>query len=171
MTPPPEFAEFYRAEYLRVLLFLRKQGASWEDGWDATQSAFLDALRHWDGIEHRRSWVRTVATRAYMKAQMRVAEDNARALRSEWAAPSWLDTAIMPDEENRVIEAIASLPPRQRQVMAWHYDGYTNQEIAQILSISADDVASNLYQARRRLKEWVDRQGRLSAAARTGGAR
>ena len=170
-TAPAGFAEFYNAEYLRVVLFLRKQGASWEDAWDAMQTAFLKAMRRWSEIDSPRAWVRATASRAYGRAQYRVVEDRDRASRSDWVMPDWFDPTAIPEEENRVIEAITSLPFRQRQVMAWHYDGYTNQEIAQILGITPEDVASNLYQGRRRLRTWVDQQPGLSSVARIGGAR
>jgi RNA polymerase sigma-70 factor (ECF subfamily) len=43
---------------------------------------------------------------------------------------------------------IEQLPPRQRQVLAWTYDGATPTEIAEALQISPDAVRANLHKAR-----------------------
>ena len=52
-----------------------------------------------------------------------------------------------------VLEAIKRLPPAQRRVMAWSFDGYSPAEIAAILGEDALTVRSNLRHARRQLAE------------------
>jgi hypothetical protein len=52
-----------------------------------------------------------------------------------------------------VLKAIKRLPPAQRRVMAWYFDGYAPAEIAGILGEDAPTVRSNLRHARRRLAE------------------
>ena len=53
---------------------------------------------------------------------------------------------------------LKNLPPRQRQVMAWTYDGATSTEIADTLKITTHAVRSNLYKARITLRELVGKQ-------------
>jgi RNA polymerase sigma-70 factor (ECF subfamily) len=52
------------------------------------------------------------------------------------------------------------LPQRQREVMAWHYDGYSPREIADLLGVPDDAVRSSLYQARKNLKARLSGQPR-----------
>ena len=57
------------------------------------------------------------------------------------------------DEARTVLAALASLPPKQREVMAWHIDGFGSAEIAATLHIDPAAVRQNLIKARRSLKK------------------
>ncbi|GGR46147.1 sigma factor-like helix-turn-helix DNA-binding protein [Streptomyces netropsis] len=52
----------------------------------------------------------------------------------------------------------ASLPYRQRQILAWTLSGYTPSEIAQQLELTPEAVRASLKKARRTLAEYI-RQG------------
>jgi RNA polymerase sigma-70 factor (ECF subfamily) len=52
------------------------------------------------------------------------------------------------EQRHTVMRLLDLLPARQRQVMAWTYDGATPAEIADSLKISSDAVRSNLRKAR-----------------------
>ena len=52
-----------------------------------------------------------------------------------------------------MLAAPASLPPKQREVMAWHIDGFRSAEIAATLHIDPAAVRQNLVKARRNLKK------------------
>jgi len=60
------------------------------------------------------------------------------------------ETAVW-EEQHAIIRLLAQLPPRQRQVLAWTYDGFTPEEIARELQISGEAVRQNLLRARRKL--------------------
>ncbi len=55
------------------------------------------------------------------------------------------------EERHEVLRLLNLLPPRQRQVMAWTYDGSSPADIAAELNISAEAVRTNLKRARRTL--------------------
>lgn len=165
---PDSFGDFYAAEFNGLLRFMFKHGADWHDAFDACQDAFLEALPRWQAIDNPRAWVRTTAYRAYLKRRARFAEDERRMSRADWAPRPAFDKLEIPEEEARVLRLFASLPPRQRQVLAWHYDGYSNIEIAKILGLTDKAVAANLYQARQGLKRLLSENGEDGSA---GGAR
>ncbi|MEU0845703.1 sigma-70 family RNA polymerase sigma factor [Streptomyces sp. NPDC005962] len=60
---------------------------------------------------------------------------------------------MLADEEKRVYEALAQLPMKQRQVMAWLLDGYSTNEIADELEMKPNAVRQNVSRARALLKE------------------
>jgi len=153
VSEPPGFRAFYDAEFARVLIFLRKQGATWEESWDAAQEAFLEAVRRWNTIESPRAWVRVTSLRYHAHQRERRAGEWQRAISSTaWLPRPAFQEIQLKDEEELVLAALVALPPRQREVMAWCYDGYEPKEIAHLTGLSADAVRSNLYQARQTLK-------------------
>ncbi|MHB9847625.1 RNA polymerase sigma factor [Streptomyces krungchingensis] len=147
------FTEFYGAEVRRIVLFVYKNGATWEDAWDATQSAFAEAFQRWDSINYPTKYVRRTALRHYQAHRQRSDEDVRRAAEAPWSYCPAFDQLKLLDEEKEVIDAIAQLPERQREVMAWHYDDFSVPEISELLSIDARCVRSNLHLARKKLKE------------------
>lgn len=62
------------------------------------------------------------------------------------------DLALLPEEGRTVIGLLRRLPPAQRLVMAWYFDGYGPAEIAAILDKRPETVRSALRHARLRLR-------------------
>ena len=57
-------------------------------------------------------------------------------------------------QENIVLDAVAALPLKYRQVVYLHYiEGYTSVEIGKLLNINPNTVLSQLSRARTQLKE------------------
>ena len=57
-------------------------------------------------------------------------------------------------------DAIASLPPRYREVLLLkYYNGYSAREIAGFLSATPDAVTQTLHRARKKLAEILDERG------------
>jgi len=70
--------------------------------------------------------------------------------------------ALGPDPGDRVDleRAIAALPPGARQVLVLHdVEGFTHEEIAVMLGIEPGTSKSQLFHARRRMREHLDRPG------------
>jgi RNA polymerase sigma factor (sigma-70 family) len=61
--------------------------------------------------------------------------------------------AELHDEARVVLAALADLPPKQRQVMAWSIDGFSPAEIAGELDVDPATVRQNLAKARKNLKQ------------------
>lgn len=157
-------AAFYAQEAKKLFGFVIRLGTDDPElAADIVQATFLDALTSWDTIREHRAWIRRVAERKLMRAKDRtrlredpVAElpDVERAMapghRSELLRP---DAALELSEQiQQVTRMIAKLPHRQRMVLAWHLDGYCNQEIARYLRMTPDAVRQNLKRAKSALK-------------------
>jgi len=143
------FDQFYRAEMAALTRFVRRYGADVHAAADAAHDAFAQAYPQWDTIQNPRAWLRLVACRIYYRRRLRdtpVEEVPDRPVIYE-------DTAEIGEQGRRVSEALAALPERQRQVMAWHMDGYDNTEIARQLRITAAAVRQNLCRGRQALKQ------------------
>jgi RNA polymerase sigma factor (sigma-70 family) len=156
------FSVFYRAQIIKVAAFLRFQGASWPEAADASQEAMTRAYQRWNTLNNPAAWVRKVATREFIRRRVRSSDDLVEdvpepvtsLLRDDVPEAS----AGYQEEEKQVQRLLALLPPRQRQVMAWTYDGYTPSEIAEQLStpehpVTSEAVRASLKLARRALAQ------------------
>jgi RNA polymerase sigma factor (sigma-70 family) len=147
-----EFAAFYRAEMSAVVRHVMNQGAGEQEAVDAAQTAFVQAYQVWETISHPRAWLRTVATRAFLRSRPWNREIPADSSMIEGAAAGLVIGKVeFSTEEQAVLEALAGLPHRQREAMAWHFDGFTPTEIAEMLGTSPAAVRQSLARARRNL--------------------
>jgi DNA-directed RNA polymerase specialized sigma24 family protein len=74
----------------------------------------------------------------------------------ETIASSVIGKIEFSSEEQTVLEALAGLPHRQRDAMAWHFDGFTPAEIAEMLGTNSAAVRLSLARARRNLARRLD---------------
>ncbi|HEY7486585.1 MAG TPA: sigma-70 family RNA polymerase sigma factor [Streptosporangiaceae bacterium] len=156
------FANFFAEELPGLLVFLLRQGAGREDAWDAVQESFIRAYLNWQQIDNPRTWIRTTAVRIYRRKVTRDREVPVDMREERHPPPLFteLDQELDHDEECRlVLGLLRGLPVRQREVMAWSYDGYEPHEIAEFIGISDDAVRASLYQARRRLRRHLGERG------------
>jgi RNA polymerase sigma factor (sigma-70 family) len=68
--------------------------------------------------------------------------------------PASVDAANW-EEHHEILRLLNMLPPRQRQVVAWTFDGYSPAEIANELRITPEAVRASLFKARRTLAEHI----------------
>ncbi|NBH03416.1 sigma-70 region 4 domain-containing protein, partial [Amycolatopsis sp. SID8362] len=59
---------------------------------------------------------------------------------------------VLVDQHGELIDLLASLPGRQRMVLAWSLDGFTPAQIADALRIAPATVRSTLRHVRERLR-------------------
>lgn len=145
-----EFETFYRDTVKQLVGFLLLQNATVIDAADIAQETLYKAFVRWPSLENPRAWSFRVASRALIRKQV----DNKECLTADPAALTPLLRSNPTQAwhlRHEVIGALAELPPRQRQVMAWRLSGYKPQEIATELQLSNDTVRSTLYLARRAL--------------------
>jgi RNA polymerase sigma-70 factor (ECF subfamily) len=63
------------------------------------------------------------------------------------------------EQHQDIIAELATLPPRQRQIMAWAQSGYTPAEIAAELDLAPGTVRQNLALARKALSTRRSQKG------------
>lgn len=67
------------------------------------------------------------------------------------------------DATRRLTTLLMHLPGKQRLVMVWHLDGFTNTEIAHHLVMAPATVASHLRHAKNRIRRLLTASSRLTA--------
>jgi RNA polymerase sigma factor (sigma-70 family) len=152
-----DFADCYARDMAGLIWFVMSLGATAEVAADVAQSAFADAFPVWPTIRHPRAWLRRVAERGYYRRGSRETP-----VESPPERPGPLPTASaaeLRDEARTVLAALAALPPKQRQVMAWCVDGYSPAEIARELGADPAAVRQNLAKARKNLKQLLGIDG------------
>jgi RNA polymerase sigma factor (sigma-70 family) len=154
-----DFAACYRREMPGVIWFVMSLGGSAEEAADAAQSAFAAAFTAWETIRHPAAWLRRVAQRAYYRqaASREIPVETAPDLPGPLSVSA---TVEFRDEAREVLAALAELPARQRQVMAWYVDGFTPAEIARRLGADPAAVRQSLAKARSNLKHRLAVTGR-----------
>ncbi|GAA1651040.1 RNA polymerase sigma factor [Catellatospora bangladeshensis] len=144
-----EFTAFYKDDVHALGVFLRSLGANATVATDIAADVMGEAYHQWSSIRMPRTWVRTVARRKYLRALFAV--DLSGEVSDAVEADHGRDIADSVAPHVAACGLLARLPLRQRQVMAWHLDGYTPTETAQELQISPGAVRSSLAAARQAL--------------------
>jgi RNA polymerase sigma factor (sigma-70 family) len=144
------FADFYRSFVTVLVRFLIWQGAPVQVAADLAQETMIKAYRNWPRIEHPRAWARRVASRELVRHTART-EAPVACIPEPTSLLPRPDEALAWEQHHDLLQLLAGLPARQRQVMAWTYDGYSPSQIAEELGIEAATVRASLQKARRTL--------------------
>ena len=129
---------------------------------DAAQDAFLAALQHLQSFDARRPfgpWLMRIVTNAAIDNRRRRSVRRTEALdESLVAGGTGADRAAERNELSaRLRVALAELPERQRvAITLFDAEGYSHAEIAEILGVPTGTVRSDVFHARRKLRERLD---------------
>ncbi len=144
------FADCYAHQMPALVWFVMSLGASAEAAADVAQSAFTDAYPVWHTNVSPNAWLRRVAQRTYYR---RISRETPVESLPDRPGPSPTAAVVESHAEAQlVLAALAGLPAKQRQVMAWYVNGYSPAEIAAELDADPAAVRQNLTKARRNLK-------------------
>ncbi|MFJ9127849.1 RNA polymerase sigma factor [Streptomyces sp. NPDC102340] len=152
-----DFPAFFSRDYPHLVRHVRMLGYDRESASDAAQQAMTLLLEQADRVSRPSTWVRVTARRVALRDRAR--DEKRDQLYAREAAQAPIRTCPDPEEAvaekgeaRRVLKIIRQLPPQQRQVLAWHYDGFSAQEIADVLDLKRSTVDSNLRHARERVR-------------------
>jgi RNA polymerase sigma factor (sigma-70 family) len=154
-----EFSKFYLENVPRLIAFLVCQGVSVIDAADCVQETLIDALPPvWATLEYPYAWCRLVAYRKACRLVQRRRE-------APFADPELAGSPLVAadidveyfESHHEFLRWLVRLDSgKQREVLAWTYDGATPTEIASELGMNPATVRSTLRNARaalRRLRE------------------
>ncbi|GAA3081753.1 sigma-70 family RNA polymerase sigma factor [Streptosporangium carneum] len=144
-----EFSAFYRSTFRQLIAFLIKQGASVPIASDIAQDTMIKVYQRWTDIDQPKAWVHTVASRALVRKIADIHEHPHDQVPEPTSLLPCPDTVAEWETRHDALRVFRSLPPRQRQVLAWTYSGFTPSEIAQQLGMTPNVVSANLKKARR----------------------
>jgi RNA polymerase sigma factor (sigma-70 family) len=159
--PIEEYSSFYKESVPRLIAFLRWQGVPLAEASDCAQEALIKALPpKWETIERPYAWCRIAAWRIYQRRVSRCREVPTGEVELT-GCPLIAPGTDIEDFEKRhqVLQWVEQLPPRQRQVMAWAYDGASPAETAEELGMNASTVRSTLRHARTALSRILNDEG------------
>nr|WP_296074571.1 sigma-70 family RNA polymerase sigma factor [uncultured Actinoplanes sp.] len=148
-----EFSLFYRKNMPSLVAFLLMQRVPIHFATDLAQDVMTKAFTNWDEIYSPRAWVRKVAIRQWWRLM--------EARRQEIPAENLPEASGLlsgPHAEEIVnrhtfLAAVQDLSPEKQQALAWTYDGYLPNEIAELMGVPATTVRSMLRDARAVLRK------------------
>jgi RNA polymerase sigma factor (sigma-70 family) len=151
----------YRAYEGSVYTLARRLTRTAEDAEDVLQETFLEVCRSlsgWRGDGSLWGWVRTIAANKalmrYRREKVRATEELDEELSVGQAAQ---DVPLQLDLE----AALARLPERTRAVVWLHdVEGYTHEEIAELMGMTTSFSKSQLARAHQKLRRWLGEESR-----------
>jgi RNA polymerase sigma factor (sigma-70 family) len=161
VSPPDGFVGFYRAHYRDLLRSAMYAGATKREADEAAQAVMKEVLKHWSKLKDPLAYARRGVVSNYIKDKTRGLDRTRHRLVERGAGTAeGREDPNLTVWENRewVMQILQSLPPGQREVMAFIIDGFAPTEVAALLGRSPDAVRQSLCAARRRLKEVLRRE-------------
>jgi RNA polymerase sigma factor (sigma-70 family) len=146
-----EFEAFYADQFHRLILFCCRLGVSRHTAQDIAQEAFVQVFKRW-AVINRGAALAYLRKTAYHLVIKRPAEQPSADISDKVCS---LPGVLAFEDRHVIIQAGRRLPSQQQAVFALHYDGYSTEEIAEILDIGAATVRSHLRHARDHLREWL----------------
>lgn len=153
----------------RVYAVVRRIAADDDLAQDYAQEAWIRAIRAlptFRGDARFSTWLHRIAVNAALQA-LRKAE-----ARSKREAPSPAEVPIAPSHKDSLLQkqlerALDALPEGMRQVLILHdVEGYTHEEIGDVLGVTSGTSKSQLFKARAKMRALLD--GLAGAALEQG---
>jgi RNA polymerase sigma factor (sigma-70 family) len=156
MPDPAEQEQFEEAlapaAYTRAWRYACRLAATREDAEDLLQEALIRAYRGFSRLRHRErfaAWLVSIIRNCYLSARRR---ETHRVVDFYWHQLV-RDGALENPLSGPIAEALAELPPAQREVLSLFYlDGLSLEETGWVLGAAPQVVGQRLYRARRALR-------------------
>jgi RNA polymerase sigma-70 factor (ECF subfamily) len=149
--------QLYRAYEAGVYTLARRLTRTAEDAEDVLQDTFLEvcrSLKSWRGDGSLWGWVRTIAA---SKALMRYRREKVR--ETEVLDDEFTTGKVRDDVPLRLdLEAAMTRLPERTRAVVWLHDveGYTHEEIAELMGMTTSFSKSQLARAHQKLRRWLE---------------
>lgn len=162
MADHKKLVEFFESQGGALMSFALSLLKNRADAEDACQEMTLQMLRHWeqfDGNKSLKSWAYTILYRKCLD----LLKKRRRFLSFFRKATSQMITEENEQPDNSWPACVSEkvflqLSARERAcLMLWAKEGFSAREIAGVLGLSPGTVRVHLYQARRKLKQLLER--------------
>jgi RNA polymerase sigma-70 factor (ECF subfamily) len=152
------FRRLYRRHTPRLYSFsLRFLGGAASDAEDVVQETWVRAVRRLGGFRWQSSLGTWLCGIAHNLCRERLRRLKTQDEKEAAVPPPNASTAGSGGLRLDLERAIALLPERCRTVLVLHdVEGWTHQEIARDLDIAAGTSKSQLFEARRRVRTWLE---------------
>lgn len=158
-----DYADFVNEQYVPVVRFLMRMGASLADAEDSAQHMALQAWRkvrgrQWDQIANPKAWARTVALNHY-RGRCRDRREYPTDMIADGPAPGPGHDELV-GQAHDLVAVLRLLDPRCRAVIAFDLDDVAGADIAAALDVSPQQVRDLRAKARREMKKHLaEREG------------
>jgi RNA polymerase sigma-70 factor (ECF subfamily) len=160
----PAFEDLYREYVDRIYAFLRSQVGNAADAEDITSLVFVKAYEAYSRFEPRfdtpAAWLFQIARNALLDHHRRAGrrERTHRALAREPVAAVDPDAVVQERIQYReLMEAVARLPERHREVIGLRHSGLSFLEIGRLMNCSEDAAKMLHHRALRSLRATIPR--------------
>lgn len=151
-----DFAAFVETSSPALLGFARALTGNHHDAWDLLQETLVRVGQKWRRVDQPAAYARTVMTRLNIDRVRRLRRELPGVSHSEPAAPDVHTSA----SEAWLVEALATLTPRQRTALALRYvEDLDVRGIADRMGCSEGTVKSQLSRGTERLREHARQSG------------
>lgn len=157
----PEFNAFVRSNFDELIRLAATTGADTHEANDIVHEVMLGALQNWEKIHSPTSYIRLVIVKELRRRWWRERREREREQAAVRAGPTpWISDGglVAREQAEYVAGLLKTLPRRQREVFALHFDGLSTREIADALDLSEAAVRSHLRHARDQLRRTLATQ-------------
>lgn len=154
----------YKRYYKEIYFYLYTMSKDVQTAEDLAQETFLKAILSL-GDEHpnMRAWLYTVARNLFFNHKRkadRISQWDEAQLKNDMQSSDLLSDIIRTEEKKLLFSAMQSLSDNKREVLQLQYfGGLSQQEIAAVLNLSAENVRVLALRGRRELRKYLEDNG------------
>jgi RNA polymerase sigma-70 factor (ECF subfamily) len=172
------FAVLVRRHKEPLYRLLRRYTGDSDDAYEAAHEAFIaawGALKRYDPSRSFGTWLRTIAINKARDRGRRMLVrrvifgsrdlDDAEVMETADPAASAEDEVLQDEQAKRLDRAVSRLPAALKEALILTaFEGFSQQEVAQMLGVSVKTIETRVYRARKLLIDQLDPDMRPGAA-------